>query len=79
MSQSSLSGRPKTNTSRLDSDEDLKDGFELPPTFECRSHNAPRSQVSSHDLGREAAQPSVASDTDLVTPAGNSEDENLKR
>jgi hypothetical protein len=66
-----------------DSDEDFEDRFELPQTFEHRSDNAPQSPepepASSQVPGREAAEPSVASDPDLVTTASNPEDESPKR
>jgi len=59
-----------------DSDEDLENGFEPPPTFEYRSRNALRSpsfdRASFQDLSREEDEPPAAPDPDLVTPAGNS-------
>ena len=57
-----------------DSDEDLEDGFEPPPTFEYRSHTALRSpspeQTSFQDLSREEDEPPAA--PELVTPVSSS-------
>ena len=59
-----------------DSDEDLENGFEPPPTFEYRSRNSLRSpspdRASFQDLSREEDELPAASDPDPVTPAGNS-------
>jgi len=87
LSQSHVSATPKSATSRKsmaelspglpgDSDEDLDDGFEPPPTFEYRSHNAPLSpspeQPSFHDLSREEDEPPVTPEHDVVTRVGDS-------
>jgi len=87
LSQSHLSATPKKVTARKsvveqspglpgDSDEDLEDGFEPPPTFEYRSRTALRSpspeQTSFQDLSREEDEPPVEPELDPVTPVGNS-------
>jgi len=87
LSQSHLSVSPKTATGRKsrvdespglpgDSDEDLDDGFEPPPTFEYRPHNAPLSpspeRADFQDLSGEEDGPPAALDPDLATPVGNS-------
>lgn len=87
LSQSHLNATPKTATGRKsrveespglpgDSDEDLEDGFEPPPTFEYHSHNALRSpsigQASSQDLSREEDEPPIEPEPEIITPVGNS-------
>ena len=87
LSQPHLSATPKKATGRKsrveespispgDSDEDLDDGFEPPPTFEYRSHNAPPSlspeQPSFQDISREEDIPQATPEPDLATSVGNS-------
>jgi len=86
LSQSHLSAIPKTPTARTsrggespglpgDSDEDLDEGFEPPPTFEYRSRNAALSpspeQTSFRELSRDEDE-MVAPEPDLATPVGDS-------
>ena len=85
LSQSHLSTTPRTVTARKsrvegspelpgDSDEDLDDGFEPPPTFDYRSRNEPPSlspdQVSLQDLSREEDEQQVTPEP--TTPVRNS-------
>jgi len=87
LSQSHLSASPKTATARKsraeespglpgDSDEDLDDGFEPPPTFEYRPHNVPLSpspeQADFQDLGGEGGGLLDALDPDLAISVGDS-------
>ena len=87
LSQSHLNATPKTATGRKsgvgespvlpgDSDEDLDDGFEPPPTFEYRSRNTPLSpspeQTSFRELSRDADEPPVTPEPDLVAPFSDS-------
>jgi len=86
LSQSHLSATPKTATARRsrggdspglpgDSDEDLDEGFEPPPTFEYRSRNTALSpspeQTSFRELSMDEDEP-VAPDPDFATPTGDS-------
>ena len=87
LSQSHLSATPKKTTGRTsragespglpgDSDEDLDEGFEPPPTFEYRSRHTPLSpspeQNSFQELGGDEDEPPLTSDPDLATPVGDS-------
>ena len=86
LSQSHLSATPKAATARTsrgeeslglpgDSDEDLDEGFEPPPTFEYRSRNtrlSPSPELTSfRELSGDEDEP-VAPDPDFATPAGDS-------
>ena len=86
LSQSHLSATPKKATGRTsgggespglpgDSDEDLDEGFEPPPTFEYRSRNTQLSpspeQASFRELSRDEDEP-VAPDSNPATPTGDS-------
>jgi centromere protein C len=94
LSQSHLGATPKTATARTsrgevspglpgDSDEDLDDGFEPPPTFEYRSNNRQLSpspdRASFRDLSREEDEPPAAPDPDPTTPAGDRRQKTLGR
>ena len=94
LSQSHLGATPKTATARTsrgdvspglpgDSDEDLDDGFEPPPTFEYRSNKRPLSpspdRASFHDLSREEDEPPVTPDRDLATPTSDLRQKTLGR
>ena len=84
LSRSHLTATPKMATARAskggeppripgDSDEDLDEEFEPPPTFEYRSRNTALSlspeQTSFRELSRDEG---VAPDPDLATPVGDS-------
>ena len=82
LSQSHFSATPKKLSARTstaespglpgDSDEDL-DGFEPPPTFEYRSHNAlPSPSPEQASFSKEEDYPPVTPEPDLVTSVGSS-------
>ena len=93
LSQSHFSATPKKTAARKslvaspglpgDSDEELDDGFEPPPTFEYRSHNALPSpspeQISFQELSKEEDYPPTAPEPDLVTSAGGSRQQGKDR
>ena len=87
LSQSHLSATPKKVAGRKsrveelpgsprDSDEDVEEGFEPPPTFEYRSRKSLRSpspeQPSFRDLSMEEDESPAAPDPDPITSTGNS-------